>query len=160
MFCGLFFHMRCLGVLSGIRVSHWATVPSLPAKMEEHPLHALASPMMANLPEVTLTAAADVPEHRRRLFCPDHYRAGSQVPSGAHVLVIDDTWTSGGHAQSVALAVRKAGAEKVSILNLARYFKEGYGDNAKFVAKYLTRDYDPLICPWTTDGSCPEESPF
>jgi hypothetical protein len=154
-FCAMFYHLQCLSSLSGIRVTHWATVPSLPAKSGEHPLHAIVSSLMAQWPEVELTAALDVPENVRRFFRADHFRVETPLPSGVHVLVIDDTWTSGGHAQSAALSIRKAGAARVSIMNLARYFKEGYGDNAKFVAGYLTDDYHPAVCPWTSDGVCP-----
>jgi orotate phosphoribosyltransferase len=70
------------------------------------------------------------------------------------VLLIDDTWTTGGHAQSAVLALRKAGATRVSVLVVARWLKEDYGDNKKFIAELANRDYDPDICPWT-GAACP-----
>jgi hypothetical protein len=70
------------------------------------------------------------------------------------VLLIDDTWTAGGHAQSAALALRSAGAQYISLLVIGRWIKEGYGENAQFLRDIATSDYDPAICPWTS-GACP-----
>jgi phosphoribosylpyrophosphate synthetase len=69
-------------------------------------------------------------------------------------LLIDDMWATGGHVQSAVLALRKAGAARVSVLVVARWLKEDYGGNKRFIADLANRDYDPGICPWTgTD--CP-----
>jgi len=70
------------------------------------------------------------------------------------VLLIDDTWTSGGHAHSAALSLRNAGAARVSVLVVARWLKEDYGNNKQFLADLAARDFDPRICPWT-GGPCP-----
>lgn len=94
-------HGRCPGALAFTTVTHWATVPSLPAKPGEHPLHTIASGI-APWPEVPLTAAASAPQPRA--LNPDHFRARGQLPPGAHVLLIDDAWASGGHVQSAALS--------------------------------------------------------
>lgn len=69
------------------------------------------------------------------------------------MLLIDDTWASGGHAQSAATALHRAGAAKVSLLVAARWINEDYGDNASFI-RGLTMDFNPAICPWT-GGACP-----
>jgi adenine/guanine phosphoribosyltransferase-like PRPP-binding protein len=69
------------------------------------------------------------------------------MPPESHVLLIDDTWTTGGHAESAALALRKAGAAQVSALVVARWLKENYGDNKRFIADLATQDYDPSIRP-------------
>jgi hypothetical protein len=151
-FAGLYLHMECLGRIASLPVTHWTSVPSLPAKPGEHPLHQILGPIMVNIPEIPLTAAVNV--SAPRAFRDNHFFAAYQLPYASHVLVIDDTWTSGGHAQSAALAVKFAGASKVSILSLARYFRESYGDNEKFASEYLTQDYDPRRCPWRPEG-CP-----
>jgi orotate phosphoribosyltransferase len=39
----------------------------------------------------------------------------------ADVLVIDDTWVSGGSAQSVAVALKLAGARRVAVVVLGRH---------------------------------------
>ena len=144
-------HEHCPAVLGGARVTHWATVPSLPAKPDEHPLHRIISRAGMGA-EVRLIPAANV-QHPRDVN-PGHFSTDDRLPQGSHVLVIDDTWAGGGHAQSAALALHRAGARRVSLLVVARWIKEDFGDNANFLRKLSGRDYDPAICPWT-GGSCP-----
>lgn len=151
---GLRYHLKCLEAIAERPVTHWSTVPSLPAKPGEHPLHVAIRPILRKLPEVHLTAALNPAAPRE--FRSDHFQA-TPVPSQSHVLVIEDTWVSGGHAQSAAYAVRKAGASTVSILSLARYLKEDYGNNREFMNKHLSSDFDPMICPWTATGDCPTD---
>lgn len=96
-------HISCVGTLVSRPVTHWATVPSLPAKSYEHPWHAL---VIGHAPgtEVTLVAAARV--EQPRTVNPRHFTCGNSLTRNSHVLLIDDTWTTGGHAQSAALALR------------------------------------------------------
>jgi predicted amidophosphoribosyltransferase len=147
-------HENCPAVLAGAPVTHWATVPSLPPKPGEHPLHQIVS-RAGRGAEVHLTPAANV-QHPRDVN-PGHYSADGRLPQGSHVLLIDDTWTGGGHAQSAAIALHRAGARTVSLLVVARWIKEDYGDNADFLRKLSGRDYDPAVCPWT-GGSCPRRT--
>lgn len=144
-------HTGCAETLGGLSVTHWATVPSLPSKPYAHPLHGLVASRAQGM-EAPLVAAAAV-EHPRALNA-DHFACTVALPKGSHVLLIDDTWTTGGHAQSAVLALRQAGATRVSLLVVARWLKEDYGDNKQFIADMRTRDFDPRICPWT-GGNCP-----
>jgi len=144
-------HASCPGALAGKPVTHWATVPSLPAKRGEHPFHALVS-KIASWPEAPLIAAANAPQPR--VISPEHFRPSGQLPPSAHVLVLDDTWATGGHAQSAALGLHSAGAAHVSLLVVARWINTDYRDNAAFLRTLADRDYDPEICPWT-GGECP-----
>lgn len=152
---GLARHARCCAVLAGAPVTHWATVPSLPAKPGEHPFRQLVS-RLAPGQEVRLTAA-DWVEYERAVR-PDHFGVEGSLPEGSHVLLMDDTWTSGGHAQSAALALHGAGATRVSLLVVARWISRDYGDNGGFLRKLAKRDYDPELCPWT-GGDCPRLDP-
>lgn len=144
-------HERCPVALSGAPITHWATVPSLPAKAGEHPLHHIVG-QIGLAPEVQLIAATSVP--RPRDVNPAHFVTGAELPRGSHVLLIDDTWTSGGHAQSAAIALHQAGASRVSLLAVARWINEEFADNESFLRKLSGRDYNPAICPWT-GGTCP-----
>lgn len=153
---GLLGHVACPGVLTGVPVSAWATVPSLPPKpgLPTHALHDIVGKLARQgATEVTLTAATSVADPRD--VNPDHYTA-SRNAAGKHVLVIDDTWTGGGHATSAALAVRAAGATRVSVLVLARWLANGWEQTTPLWAKQeLTHpDFNPGICPWT-QGPCP-----
>lgn len=93
-------------------------------------------------------------DSERRQLNPDYYEVLTPIPRGSHVMVIDDTWASGGHAQSVAMALKHAGAAKVSILAIARWLdlrgrtKRTHNDHIS------NRPYDPAICPWT-GAKCP-----
>jgi hypothetical protein len=144
-------HTKCAGTLAGRPVTDWAIVPSLPVKPYEHPLRRLVAGRAPGA-EAPLGAAANVPQPRA--VNSGHFTCTVRLPQGSHVLLIDDTWTTGGHAQSAVLALRKAGAARVSVLVVARWLKEDYGDNGKFIAELASRDYDPRICPWT-GAACP-----
>jgi orotate phosphoribosyltransferase len=63
-----------------------------------------------------------------------------------HILLLEDTWTSGGNAQSAALSLRRAGAVTVTVLALARWLKPEEPPPAAFLTSHLS-DYDPAICP-------------
>ncbi|HEY2287882.1 MAG TPA: hypothetical protein VGH88_19245 [Streptosporangiaceae bacterium] len=148
---GLAGHAPCPQVLAGRPVTHWASVPSLPAQPGEHPLRAIVS-SLAPGQEARLAAAASA--RFPRDVNPHHFRADGPLPAGSHVLLIDDTWAGGGHAQSAALALRRAGAGRVSLLVVARWIRTDFGGNVEFLRELAGRDYDPQICPWT-GGSCP-----
>jgi predicted amidophosphoribosyltransferase len=149
---GLLGHLDCPAALAAAPVTHWAVVPSLPAKPGEHPLHGVAA-RFARWPEAGLTAAprAAFP----RAVSPHHYQATASLPPGAHVLLLDDTWASGGHAQSAALALRTAGAARVSVLAVARWLNNDSDLSRQFLRAIRRRDYDPALCPWT-GGACPQ----
>ena len=146
---GLSKHATCPGVLLGVPVTHWAAVPSLPAKPGEHPFHQIVKGSAPGS-EVVLTAAANC--SNARTINVSHFTANQGLPENSHVLVLDDTWTSGGHAQSAALSLRRAGAKKISTLVAARWVKRDFGNNAEFLDRLP--DYNPDICPWTGDN-CP-----
>lgn len=144
-------HENCLTRLAGEPVRYWATVPSLPPKadQEQHPLNAIVQ-NLAPGEELRLLAQ---PTQAPRTLGADHYQAARAI-RGGHVLVIDDTWTTGAHAQSAALAVRGAGAGQVSVLNVARYLKPGYSITGQFLRRHPRRDFDAKGCCWT-GGLCP-----
>jgi adenine/guanine phosphoribosyltransferase-like PRPP-binding protein len=61
---------------------------------------------------------------------------GSGVPvAGADVLVVDDTWVSGGSAQSAAAALKLAGARHVAVVVLGRHVNPDDPRSAKFLAE-------------------------
>ncbi len=68
-------------------------------------------------------------------------------------MILDDTWTSGAHAQSAALALSAAGASAVSIMVVGRWLDPDHRETAVFISS-LTTDYDPYRCP-ITGAVCP-----
>lgn len=149
-------HASCAAELAGTPVTHWAAVPSLPAKPGEHPLCPLVSPHAPG-ERISLTAAASGRVQYARDVSADHFAVAGRLPPGAHVLLIDDTWVTGGHAQSAALALRQAGATRISLLVIARWMTRDTSLSARFLRDLQTRDYDPAACPWT-GVTCPSRS--
>jgi len=66
--------------------------------------------------------------------------------AGKHILVVDDTWTSGAKMQSAALTLKAAGARRVTALCVTRWTKWDWPEHEAFL-KTLTTPYDPLNCP-------------
>ena len=94
-----------------------AVVPSCRGRAGTHPLQALAAPYLA-LPWVRLALArGDDPAARD----PDPGRFAAERVTGASVLLLDDTWTSGASATSAAAALRLAGARSVAVIVLGRH---------------------------------------
>ena len=99
--------------------SHVAVVPSGRGRPGPHPLAALIMPYLA-LPWARLAAAP----YRTARAAITSIQAGSVARGllpGAAVLLLDDTWTSGGSAQAAAVALRAAGARQVAVLVLGRH---------------------------------------
>lgn len=147
---GLSLHTSCVGTVVGMPVTHWAVVPSLRGRAGPHPLRRLALPAAPGQ-ELVVGAAGAVADPRS--VRPANFVVPPVGPE-AHVLVLDDTWTSGGHAQGCAAAVRAAGAAKVSVLAVARWIDPAWGDNETWIRRRLTQDYRPEVCPWTGQA-CP-----
>ncbi|MBE1533438.1 hypothetical protein [Actinomadura algeriensis] len=146
-------HAACPSVLAQAPVTHWAAVPSLPPKPGKHPFRQIVAGAAPG-EEAPLRARASVAEPRG--INGEHFVVGTLLPAGSHVLLMDDTWVKGGHAQSAALALRAAGAQEVSVLVVARWINERFAENAEFLRSLP--DYDPEVCPWTGAG-CPGAHP-
>ena len=115
-----------------------AVVPSGQGRTGGHPLVSLVRSCV-ELPLVPLAVAA--PAAHSRGVNPGWVRvadrAGGGVvraAAGADVLVVDDTWVSGGSAQSAAAALRLAGARRVAIVVLGRHVNPADPRSAAFLA--------------------------
>jgi orotate phosphoribosyltransferase len=70
------------------------------------------------------------------------------------VLVVDDTWVTGGSAQSAALTLKAAGASAVTILCAARWLSYTWSAEQRAVVESEVIPYDAMSCP-VTGGACP-----
>lgn len=95
-----------------------ATVPSGQGRPGAHPLAGLVA-SCAGLPTAGLAVAAGGAA-RGRGVSVGWLRVHGPV-AGADVLLVDDTWVSGGSAQSAAAALKLAGACHVAIVVLGRH---------------------------------------
>jgi hypothetical protein len=103
-----------------------AVVPSGQGRPGEHPLLGMVL-RCVDLPLVRLSVAPGAALGRG--VTVDWLRADGPV-AGADVLVVDDTWVSGGSAQSAAAALKLAGARRVAIVVLGRHVNPADQDSA------------------------------
>lgn len=142
-------HARCLG--------DWQVVTFVPSATNPGPTHPIV-PIAQRVHQVRRQAAkvslgigagfeAD-PDHEPRgdrFFVAEQDRA---VVDGRHVLVVEDTWVVGGKSQSAAVAIKQAGAARVTVLCVARWLRCGWDDHRELIGR-ITEPYDAWRCPVT-----------
>lgn len=152
---GLRGHISCPGKILGSPVTAWATVPSLPPKSSAHPLSEIVR-LLARPGSVEIVLQGSPSVTNPRGINAGHFSIAHGLAAGQHVLLIDDTWTSGGHVMSATAALRAAGSVSVSVLVFARWLSLNWGATTLTWARSALTlpDYQPDICPWT-QSSCP-----
>jgi hypothetical protein len=106
-----------------------AVVPTGQGRPGTHPLVGLVRSCVA-LPLVRLSI--EPTEIHARGVNTGWVRVVDPV-AGADVLVVDDTWVSGGSAQSVAAALKLAGAHRVAVVVLGRHVNPADPRSAAFL---------------------------
>jgi hypothetical protein len=140
---GLLRHTACLERTAGMPVTHWTTVPSLKGRDGIHPLRKLVGPYVHGQELVVRTeVTVGLRNTEPGSFDMD------RLSGPAHLLVIDDTWASGSHAQSLAVAGHRAGAAYVSVLSLTRWLNPEFAATRPFLSR-LKDTFDPAVSPWT-----------
>lgn len=139
-------HERCLASAVGVeRFEVVTTVPSATlARDRENKLRQVVracAPVSERWEQLLLPAdgAADDRAVNAERFVPQ------KQLDGADVLLIDDTWAKGGHAQSAALALRSAGARHVGLMVIGRHLNPTWevgGCTSKEIFDSLPRDFD------------------
>lgn len=151
-------HLRCVNQIVGTNVQAVSVMPSrshyqsgAPSQLQK--LCALRLP--AGLLTVGIEPVAGATSNRK----VDPASFVVPAPAGwSHVLLIDDTWVSGGTVMSAVGALRAAGAAKVSSLALARWLDPGYGTTKPLVGEIeAANGWSPpqRVCPFTLSGVCP-----
>lgn len=103
-------------------------VPSLSDRKGLHPLAQIINQAASKTGyksnvEETLRGESGVANPRG--YAPSNFQAQESVVHGKNILLIDDTWASGGHFLSATGALRQGGAQSVIGLSLARWLKDG-----------------------------------
>jgi hypothetical protein len=106
-----------------------AVVPSGRGRPGAHPLAGIVRSCL-DLPTVTLSLVPEV-IHSRGVDVG--WLRATGPAEGADLLVADDTWVSGGSAQSAAAALKLAGARRVAIVVLGRYINPADPLSARFL---------------------------
>lgn len=157
----LHFHRMCAVRAAGGRPwGSWAVVPSSRHdRPGVHPLVGLANgaglgTANSGLPDQAVLTLASGRRGDREVRGDLYAVANPEVVAGRHVLVLEDTWVTGGSAQSVAVTLKRAGAAAVTVLAIARWLKESdqFANAAGFYAG-LIEPYDPLVCPVLGTGA-------
>ncbi|WP_344930796.1 hypothetical protein [Saccharopolyspora gregorii] len=160
---GVGLHARCIQQATGKPISGWAVVPSTRSPGAHPLLHAVVLPAIRTMAppgephaEISLGPGAEFRRTPRELV-PGMWKINPGAnPAEHHVLLIDDTWTTGGNAQSAAVALRSAGASAVTILTLARWLDRSRELVPEFIMGRLAhRNLDLFHCPALTSG-CPQ----
>lgn len=154
-----FRHIVCLERIVGVPVTALAVMPSrshyrvgTSSRLQQ----IVESEAPSELERVAITPT--MPELGKIREVQEH--AFTSATARGHVLLIDDTWVSGGTMLSAVLSLRQAGAEEVSTLALARWLNPTFPATDTFVS---TMDrvgaWIPIPlekpCPFTVTGQCP-----
>ena len=134
----------------------WATIPSVRSgRPGEHPLHVIVSAVLGSHSEVEL-CTADGAEGRG--FNPELFTC-SPISGNSPVLLVDDSWASGGNVFSAAAALKQAGASNVNAMVLGRLLNPGaWSPTREFIDHDglriefddgLRPGFDPARSPWT-----------
>lgn len=119
-----------------------AVVPSGQGRLGAHPLARLAAPCV-DLPMLRLSCAPGAAPRGRGLGHGDGIATGRLTVvgpvAGADVLLVDDTWVSGGSAQSAAAALKAAGARRVALVVLGRHLDPADPRTAELLATLRAR---------------------
>jgi hypothetical protein len=129
-------HGPCLLPASAV-----AIVPSGQGRPGAHPLAGIVTSCL-DVPMVALSASPGAAARGREVSLGGLRLPGGAADAvrGASVLVADDTWVSGGSAQSAAVALKKAGAARVTVLVLGRHVDPADPCSAAFAAALGVRD--------------------
>lgn len=142
----LLLHERCLARRAGLDAFDFVTsVPSTRGRTP-HPLAELAAMRIAGTPDryrdLLLVNRIDLDD---RAHAVDRYRVDGAL-EGQRVIVIDDTWTTGAHAQSASAALKSAGASAVGVVVIGRWFNPGYQDQRSWLTRHRAAGWDWSNC--------------
>ena len=97
--------------------------------------------------DVLAKTRADTASDRRQAVQPDLFTVtGGRDLRGRHVVILDDTFTSGGTLASAAAALRYAGAARVVGLSLGRQVNPNRTESREFLDQLRGRDLDLSTC--------------
>jgi predicted amidophosphoribosyltransferase len=140
-------HRACLERVAGGGFTHVATVPSTRARPGMHPLQQIVAVAHGTLPLVLGTANQAYGNTRE--FQPDRFHIpvfGSEIPP-PKVLLLEDLWVTGARADSMAHALKLAGATAVITVALGRQMNHSFPPNRAILDKARQRPFDLNRCP-------------
>ncbi|MBQ0989211.1 phosphoribosyltransferase [Micromonospora sp. H61] len=126
---------------------HLRLYKSTPGSAQAHP-HPLQDLIGDRLGLPWLTALSN-PRHgsETRTFQRDWFTVQLPVESvNVRPLVLDDTWTTGSRAQSLAYALKSAGASSVAVVVLGRHIRPEHAASRPLLKAIEDPMFDPAKC--------------
>jgi hypothetical protein len=123
-------HEECIGRICRVRgFDIVTTVPGTRPRPNKHPLEQIVGTIVGQTSDrfEQLLVLGDSAHISGRDVRASRYRPSRALSEGQAVLLIDDTWTTGGRAQSAAIALRDAGATTVAVVVIGRHFDRAFG---------------------------------
>ena len=129
-------HEACVGRRFGI--DHFDVITTVPSTSgrTDHPLRRVVAGVVTG----TDARHEDLLVVRRlelgqRDHAADRY-AATKTMTGRTVLVIDDTWTTGAHAQSASAALKAAGASGAAVVAIGRWLNPAFRDTGPWLNEH------------------------
>ncbi len=119
------------------------TVPGTRPREGGHPLVHIVGTLVGQTRDryqPALAPGLDVSAEGRAVLT-GRYRATQALAGDPAVLLIDDTWTTGGRAQSAAIALHDAGAAQVAVVVLGRHFDRSFGSGETYYQQAKARRF-------------------
>lgn len=144
-------HERCVARAAGVDAFDLVTI--VPSSSPERNKHSAFAELTSWIEPIKLRLQRTLEPTGKvegREFDADRFRSIAD-PSGKAVLLLDDTWATGDHAQSAAYALTAAGAQKVALVVIGRHVRRdfepvrGSGETCGDILDGLSEDFD-----WTT----------
>jgi len=136
-------HEACMaGRVGGSQFDVITTVPSTSGRIGQHPLGQLVAGVVTNSSDrYQSLLAVQRTDLEQRECAVDRYAVTGDAHR-ASILVIDDTWTTGAHAQSASAALKQAGAISVGLLAIGRWLTVDYQNNRAWLSVHRTMGWD------------------
>lgn len=131
-------HWSCIVKMMGGEPTVVTTVPSSRGRTGEHPLTCAVRRSARLKPRYAHILAKGPGKIGHRWAADDGYIATRKL-RGERVLLIEDTFTTGGRAQSAASALRLAGAVSVGVVTAGRVIDPDWNENCRRVWDYARR---------------------
>ncbi|HET9675919.1 MAG TPA: hypothetical protein VFP21_00265 [Solirubrobacterales bacterium] len=115
-------HESCVAQAAGaVEFDQVAIVPSSDPERDKHSAFAQLTGWVEPIKSRLLRPLEPTGKVERRGFAADRFRSTADL-TGSSVLLLDDTWVTGGNAQSAAGALIASGAERVGLVAIGRHF--------------------------------------
>lgn len=140
-------HFNCLEEEIGMSAQYVTFVPSGRGRIN-HPLEHIARSLAEarGIPFISSHYINDPRDKRAHSTNPEQFSIDSNLTG--HLIIVEDTWVAGHNSQSLAIQAKLNGADKVSIIALARMLDYNFTQTQKMVDSWPSHtSFNPHMCP-------------